>query len=64
MNSSALPGNEPCCRVESVVTVDERGQMVLPRKSASGGHKGRRQAGAGELGAGRRRGVPGAYESR
>ena len=32
MNCSALPGNEPCCRVESVVTVDERGQMVLPKE--------------------------------
>ena len=28
------PGNsgEPCCQVESVVTVDERGQMVLPKE--------------------------------
>ena len=24
--------NEPCCQVESVVTVDERGQMVLPKE--------------------------------
>ena len=24
--------NEPCCKVESVVTVDERGQMVLPKE--------------------------------
>jgi antitoxin PrlF len=24
-------GNQPCCKVESVVTVDERGQMVLPK---------------------------------
>jgi antitoxin PrlF len=23
--------NQPCCKVESVVTVDERGQMVLPK---------------------------------
>jgi antitoxin PrlF len=23
--------NEPCCKVESVVSVDERGQMVLPK---------------------------------
>jgi antitoxin PrlF len=24
-------GNRPCCQVESVVSVDERGQMVLPK---------------------------------
>ncbi len=24
--------NKPCCKVESVVTVDQRGQMVLPRE--------------------------------
>ena len=24
--------NFPCCRVESVVSVDERGQMVLPKE--------------------------------
>jgi antitoxin PrlF len=24
-------GGQPCCKVESVVTVDERGQMVLPK---------------------------------
>ena len=24
-------GNQPCCKVESVVSVDERGQMVLPK---------------------------------
>ena len=24
--------NEPCCKVESVVSVDERGQMVLPKE--------------------------------
>jgi antitoxin PrlF len=23
--------NKPCCKVESVVSVDERGQMVLPK---------------------------------
>ena len=23
--------NQPCCKVESVVSVDERGQMVLPK---------------------------------
>jgi AbrB family looped-hinge helix DNA binding protein len=25
-------GENSCCRVESVVTVDERGQMVLPKE--------------------------------
>ncbi|HXX59144.1 MAG TPA: HgcAB-associated protein [Dehalococcoidales bacterium] len=25
-------GNMACCQVESVVTVDERGQMVLPKE--------------------------------
>ncbi len=29
---SAGKGSEPCCQVESVVTVDERGQMVLPKE--------------------------------
>ncbi len=24
--------SEPCCKVESVVSVDERGQMVLPKE--------------------------------
>lgn len=24
--------NQPCCKVESVVSVDERGQMVLPKE--------------------------------
>ncbi len=24
--------NKPCCKVESVVTVDQRGQMVLPKE--------------------------------
>ncbi len=24
-------GDQPCCKVESVVSVDERGQMVLPK---------------------------------
>ncbi len=24
-------GSQPCCKVESVVSVDERGQMVLPK---------------------------------
>lgn len=31
MNCCASNSNEPCCRVESVVTIDERGQMVLPK---------------------------------
>ena len=32
--SCCSAGNEqkPCCQVESVVTVDERGQMVLPKE--------------------------------
>jgi antitoxin PrlF len=25
-------GNQPCCKVEAVVSVDERGQMVLPKE--------------------------------
>jgi antitoxin PrlF len=30
--SCNFPGNmQPCCKVESVVSVDERGQMVLPK---------------------------------
>ncbi len=24
--------NDPCCKVEAVVSVDERGQMVLPKE--------------------------------
>jgi AbrB family looped-hinge helix DNA binding protein len=32
MNCCASPGNDQaCCKVESVVRVDERGQMVLPK---------------------------------
>ena len=32
MNCCASSGNDqPCCKVESVVSVDERGQMVLPK---------------------------------
>lgn len=27
----AAAGQEECCRIESVVTVDERGQLVLPK---------------------------------
>ncbi len=25
-------GKDPCCKVESLITVDERGQMVLPKE--------------------------------
>jgi antitoxin PrlF len=28
---SASPG-EPCCKVEAMLTIDERGQMVLPKE--------------------------------
>jgi antitoxin PrlF len=28
---SSSSGDEPCCKVEAVVSVDERGQMVLPK---------------------------------
>ena len=32
MNCCASSGNDqPCCKVESVISVDERGQMVLPK---------------------------------
>jgi antitoxin PrlF len=32
MKCCTSPGNnQPCCKVESVVSVDERGQMVLPK---------------------------------
>ena len=32
MNCCAGSGSDqPCCKVESVVSVDERGQMVLPK---------------------------------
>ena len=32
MNCCASSGtDQPCCKVESVVSVDERGQMVLPK---------------------------------
>lgn len=26
-----MPGGMSCCKVESIVSVDERGQMVLPK---------------------------------
>lgn len=29
---SSSGGNELCCKVESVVSIDERGQMVLPKE--------------------------------
>ena len=33
MDCCTSPGsNQPCCKVESVVSVDERGQMVLPKE--------------------------------
>jgi antitoxin PrlF len=28
---TSLENDQPCCKVESVVSVDERGQMVLPK---------------------------------
>ena len=30
--SCCAPGGIGCCRVESIVTIDERGQMVLPKE--------------------------------
>ncbi len=27
-----VTGSQDCCRIESLVTVDERGQMVLPKE--------------------------------
>ena len=30
--SCCAPGGIGCCKVESIVTVDERGQMVLPKE--------------------------------
>lgn len=32
LESCAAPGIISCCRVESIVTIDERGQMVLPKE--------------------------------
>jgi antitoxin PrlF len=29
--SCCMPGEMSCCKVESIVSVDERGQMVLPK---------------------------------
>jgi antitoxin PrlF len=31
-NNETCCGEISCCRVESIVTVDERGQMVLPKE--------------------------------
>ncbi|KUK94116.1 MAG: HgcAB-associated protein [Methanothrix sp.] len=31
MEPCCMPGGTSCCRVESVVSVDERGQMILPK---------------------------------
>jgi len=30
--SCCAPGGIGCCRVESIITIDERGQMVLPKE--------------------------------
>ncbi len=30
--SCCIPGGICCCRVESIISVDERGQMVLPKE--------------------------------
>jgi antitoxin PrlF len=30
--SCCTPGEMSCCKVESIVSVDERGQMVLPKE--------------------------------
>jgi antitoxin PrlF len=26
-----MPGGMSCCRVESIISIDERGQMILPK---------------------------------
>jgi len=31
-SAAPLPADMGCCRVESIVSVDERGQMVLPKE--------------------------------
>jgi antitoxin PrlF len=31
-SSCCAPSGESCCRVESLVSVDERGQLVLPKE--------------------------------
>ncbi len=30
--SCSVPGSETCCKVEALVSIDERGQMVLPKE--------------------------------
>lgn len=30
-NSCCRPNNGSCCKIEAMITVDERGQMVLPK---------------------------------
>ena len=30
--SCSVPGGETCCKVEALVSIDERGQMVLPKE--------------------------------
>ncbi len=32
IESCCAPGGIGCCKVESIVTIDERGQMVLPKE--------------------------------
>ena len=32
MDCCKSPDNLPCCQIESVVSIDERGQMVLPKE--------------------------------
>jgi len=32
IESCCAPGGIGCCRVESIVAIDERGQMVLPKE--------------------------------
>lgn len=32
MTAKEKSGRSPCCRVESIVSVDDRGQMVLPKE--------------------------------
>ena len=42
MAAQAKKGDSECCRVEALVSVDERGQMVLPKdvREAAGIHPG------------------------
>ena len=28
----SMPGGEACCKVEALISIDERGQMVLPKE--------------------------------